>query len=342
MNERAVYVLCPYGLVTGGPDALHQMVYYLNQSKIEAHLVYCDTKKRNLPIPEAYKRYVDSYSLMGDIPDSEDVCLVAPETITELLNQFRHTKKYVWWLSVQNDTNSTIWTKIKRGLRLVLAPKNWKKLLRFSTIKNTIRHKPYSFSESGVTHLCASHYALAYVRENGVEGIAMIEPISEYFLHNYRDDDKKKDVVLYNPKKNLSFTKQVIKAARDIAFIPLRGYTQQQLIDLYATSKLYIDFGNFPGAERIPKEAVLCGCCVVTGKNGASAYFEDVPIPPEYKIDSISENVSIIVNKIRDCLANYNAKKADFDRYRATVLALEGNFVASLNAVFRDEEGIQT
>ena len=30
--------------------------------------------------------------------------------------------------------------------------------------------------------------------------------------------------------------------------------------------KLYIDFGGFPGKDRLPREAVMHDCCIITGK----------------------------------------------------------------------------
>ena len=47
---------------------------------------------------------------------------------------------------------------------------------------------------------------------------------------------------------------KVSKVAPELKFEALRGLTQEQLIEKYETSKLYIDFGAFPGAERIPEE----------------------------------------------------------------------------------------
>lgn len=50
-------------------------------------------------------------------------------------------------------------------------------------------------------------------------------------------------------------------------------------------SKVYIDFGNHPGKDRIPREAAISGCIVITGKRGAAAFAEDVCIPETYKFD---------------------------------------------------------
>ena len=95
-------------------------------------------------------------------------------------------------------------------------------------------------------------------------------------------------------------------------------------------AKLYVDFGPFPGAERIPKEAALFGCCIITGRNGASNYYGDVPIPDEYKFADYMSQTDVIIEKIRDVLKYYDVCKSNFENYRKMVLALEENFMNSL------------
>ncbi|KAL3809235.1 hypothetical protein ACHAXA_005283 [Cyclostephanos tholiformis] len=45
----------------------------------------------------------------------------------------------------------------------------------------------------------------------------------------------------------------------------------------------YIDFGPHPGMDRLPREAALAGCIVITNREGAAAHDEDVPLPQEFK-----------------------------------------------------------
>jgi len=95
---------------------------------------------------------------------------------------------------------------------------------------------------------------------------------------------------------------KVSKVAPELKFEALRGLTQEQLIEKYETSKLYIDFGAFSGAERIPEE---------------------------YKFGK-PKKINEIVEKIRYVLKNYEKVNSDFDEYRNTVLNLEENFIRSL------------
>ena len=106
---------------------------------------------------------------------------------------------------------------------------------------------------------------------------------------------------------------------------------------MYQKAKVYMDFGTFPGAERIPKEAVINGCCIITGKYGASAFYKDVPINDEYKIDAKEENIDKIILSIKDLFDNYDEKIKDYEEYRNTVLNLENNFIKQIKGVFKDE-----
>jgi len=57
---------------------------------------------------------------------------------------------------------------------------------------------------------------------------------------------------------------------------------------------MYIDFGTHPGKDRIPREAALRNCIVLTNRNGAADNNVDVPIPNEYKIHSVLSNLGKI------------------------------------------------
>ncbi len=334
------YVMCPYGYVTGGPDALHQMVYYLNSIGKTAHIVYFDTTKHNRDIPIPYKRYVDGYLTLDDINDSEDNTIIIPEYISYMSNRFKKSSVKIWWLSV--DYN---FTSVDIGYKMFLLVTYPMRLLKF--YKEGIREynrrfvpalnkSIYSFKNerNNVSHLCASYYAYEYVSKKTKRSCNLcIEPISKIFLETYNPRKEKKNQVIFNPKKCGEFVSKIIEKSSDINFIPLVGYTQNQLIELYQESKLYIDFGPFPGAERMPKEAVINGCAIITGRNGASNYYNDVLIPDKYKIESKDENINKIIDLIKYVLNNYDDIYDDYASYRERVHKLESEFIDTLGRV---------
>ena len=74
---------------------------------------------------------------------------------------------------------------------------------------------------------------------------------------------------LFNPIKGIDKTLEFIKKSdARIKWRALKGLTPEQMREVMLQSKVYIDFGNHPGKDRIPREAATCGCCVLTNKNG--------------------------------------------------------------------------
>lgn len=346
---RKIYVFCPANYVTGGPDALHQMVFYLNQLGFDSSIVYFDTfSTGKYVIPEVYSRYVSSFLAESDVVDSLDSAIILPETFANKRKSFKSSRVFIWWLSVDNNSQkSSLFWKMSYFLTLPLRiVKNYKyyKTHFAEAIMKVLHREFYSFTkeQENVEHLCASYYACDYVsRKTQRPTHLCIEPISKYFLEEY-DEQKgslnsknRADVILYNPRKSGRFVNELKKLAPDLRFEALSGLTQNQLVEKYKSAKLYVDFGPFPGAERIPKEAVLFGCIVITGRNGASNFYGDVPIPDEYKFDTACNQKKLIIEKIRELLDSYNSKKQDFDVYRKTVLDLESNFKSSLRELMQ-------
>jgi len=60
---------------------------------------------------------------------------------------------------------------------------------------------------------------------------------------------------------------------------------REEVIKLLQKAKVYIDFDYHPRKDRLPREAAILGCCVITRKRGSAKFFEDVPIPDEYKFE---------------------------------------------------------
>jgi hypothetical protein len=100
-----------------------------------------------------------------------------------------------------------------------------------------------------------------------------------------------------------------------------------------AKAKVYIDFGSHPGRDRMPREAALERCIVITGKFG-SARGRDVPIPEEFKLSTDPQS---ICDSIKAAMDNYPGKSAAFDLYREWIRQQRATFqreVAQLESFF--------
>ena len=182
-----------------------------------------------------------------------------------------------------------------------------------------------------------SHYAMHFLVKNEISKdriYFLSDYLNEKFLKNKVDLSKKEDIVAYNPKKGFSFTKKIISSAKDIKFVPLIDMSREEVIETLKKAKVYIDFGNHPGKDRLPREAAILGCCVITGRRGSAAFFEDVPIPEEYKIEDKEENIPKIIDKIKECLENFEAKYKDFEYYRQIIKYEPRKFLEDLKKIF--------
>ena len=80
-------------------------------------------------------------------------------------------------------------------------------------------------------------------------------------------------------------------------------------------SKIYIDFGPHPGMDRIPREAALAGCLVITNSEGAAGFQSDVPILPKYKVKDF--DAFKIIRLIERCIDEFErCSEEDFEPYR--------------------------
>ena len=345
MNEIIrIYVLCPANVITGGPDALHQIVFYLNKIGYDASIVYSSEKHEHVEIPFPYKCYIDSFLLLNDLIVTKNDIIITPETHFYLIKNFE-CKKIIWWLSVDNNSKYTFLYRVFKIFTIPL------RFLKNNIIQNkNINYKKYfkyNFFNKKITfkdennilfHMCASYYAFDYVsKKTSINVYKAIEPLSKKFLDRYNESKDceyiKENIILYNPAKCDKIIKKLIKYDKKHRYIPLSGMSQDELIDMYKKAKLYIDFGPFPGAERMPKEAVLFDCCIITGRRGASDFYYDVPILEKYKFKNYKDykKISILIDYIFE---NYEIVIADFELYKKTVINLESNFINSLKFIF--------
>ena len=276
--------ICPANCATGGPEAIHEFVSELNEIEgVRARIWYWDIKKPD-PCPEEYKGYNCEY--VTELPEGYSGVLIYPEIWASHALDYPECFNAVYWLGVDAYAS---WTD-----------------------------DPGAFlQDDKILHIVQSEYALDFLRRLGVKWIIKrTDTVNEDF---YRANGKleRSDIVLYNPAKATPFLHEVMRSC-DAVFKPIQSMTRQEVIQTMRSSKLYIDFGEFPGRERIPREAVLCGCCIITSKIGSADYYED--FPHDYKFDSKSAHIWAIRRKIEQVLNNYEECRKDFRWFRQELM----------------------
>lgn len=325
MNPK-FYIFAPAQACSGGPEALHQLAYYMQGVGMDAYVVYYSYSE--FPIVQTVDRYLQygvSVVPFDMIEDKEGVYVIAPENAPWCLNGFNKAQKCIWWLSyAYNDVK--VGSLVERVAHL--------KRKVFGQMVDKYRN--VDFNLNNCWHLCGSKYAFEEVSKRLPKARVdyLVEPISLDFLKmgNAVLPTDREDVVLYNPSKPSAIMKELLERNR-FKYVPLKGFTPAELAERYKTAKLYVDFGLFGGPERMPKEAVYYGCNILVADHNAAANDFDVAIPEKYKVDD-GETAEQIESRIFDMMEHYEAQHADFLPFKEKVEQLEENYVNQLKELF--------
>jgi len=278
-----ILAICPGGFATGGTEGIHHLVSELNACGADAKILYVGGTQT-----EEFAGYNCPY--ITELPDGYDGTVIIPEIWGNSVvdPKYRNCIVAILWQGI--DVYSWHVPEAERGLFLK----------RTDTI-----------------HITMSEYGMDYLRGLGLNPIKIPDCINDVFLQDFPEEYERGDTVLYNPTPGKLTRFQEIVMARcktelGIKFLPLEGYSRTELIDLFRRSKLYIDFGVFSGRERLPREAVGCGCCILTSNKGTAGYYKDNTIPDKYKLIDMDSAVKMV----RYVLDNYEECRPDFDLYR--------------------------
>jgi hypothetical protein len=321
-----IYIFCPGGFATGGPEALHQLAHHLNNLGFEAYMYYYSTPEGKNGLHENYVKY--QVPVADDPENSARHIMIIPESFLYPIftKKFSKIRKAIWWLSVDYyfiDLNKHI-ERLKK-----------KKFYKIRNVLGAFKVATFKHLKGmGILHIGHSYYSVVQLRENGIEPIG---PIADYMNDVFFDEQAspvKEDIIIYNPKKNDEFLASIISQTPGLIWKPLENMGPPEVAGWMARAKLYIDFGYHPGKERMPREACMMRCCMIIGKSGSAVYTEDMPIPQKYRFEKNDEHIPAIIACINDCLTNYDNRIADFNPYRDVVCREKEKFVEDIKNVF--------
>lgn len=323
---RKVLVICPGNAMTAGPEALHQLVADLNRLGQPAEMVYHPFDRR-FQTPAPYHRYGIP---VGTYADEAGMLIVFPEIFTMLALRARNAEAAVWWMSVNNFTGERYGRPWRDRLRY------WKYLLKGM--------RPWGGVQA-LAHLrnfAQSDYARAFLARHGIAGQMLSDPIPVYTDPAYlatlpaRLQAAQRDhTILYNPSKGAAISAKLMAAYPQWRFRPLKGLDRVQLAQAFLDARLYMDFGHHPGKDRLPREAALHGCCVITARHGSAANAVDLPVPERYKLD-VKDPVFVqrFGEVAGDVLAHFDARTKEFDAYRQVIAREPAEFDRQIAEAF--------
>lgn len=333
-----IYVICPPNYRTGGVELLHQLVFALSQVRDNIHCVYDGLDTKDYDIVEDYKKYVTDFLVPTEIDDDSNNLVIVPEINISFLKKFKNIDKAVYWESVDNfffhnfshlsikyyRNSYTFMQRLKEYGHII---KRFRKIT-FQTPKST-------YMKSIEYHFCQSDYALNKCNSWGYKNVFML---TDYLNNSFIDavtEMPKEDIVLYNPSKGYKITKKIIEQGKDIKFVALQNLTSDEVKNYMSRAKVYIDFGNHPGKDRMPREACVSGCCMLTGTQGsANRLYSDVSISNNYKFDKPIKEIQEILGTIRYMIKNYNNVYVSFDSYVNKIKNEEKQFFLEVKEIF--------
>ena len=318
MAVQRYVILCPRKTETGGPEALHQLGAALNAAGHDASMHYVPARASN-QCPPRYLHY--GVPVVHQIDDRSDVVVVIPEVMTDWVWRLHHAQRLIWWLSVAFYRQR---------------PRKWTKRAKLWLRERLPSRRPYTFQPlPRLMHVYHGEYVRRFLVNHGISDAL---PLCEYLSPAFRLSEAevpaatRGNVCLYNPRKGLAFTQRIVEACAGtgIEFVPLSGYDEDELRALFGNSKLYIDFGEHPGRDRMPREAAACGCIVFTGQRGSAGNAIDVPLAPFYKLDEEHpETLDVLRARLLQACDAYDGHRLAQADYR--------QWVRSLPQVFADD-----
>lgn len=267
-----IAVVCPAGAVTGGPEALHQLVDMVNHEEpgfgAICYAPFDTPHEKN----SAYEMYNTPIILKQDIP--KNALVVLPEIIPQCVNEFTQ-KCALWWLSVDNylDTGENDRNKI-------------------------------------FMHLAQSVHAQKHIDSTyAIKSRMLTDYINGRFLTP--DNVERRPRVMVNPAKGQEFIDEFKTKNPDLEVFGMRYQPQHEVHQELQQSEIYIDFGHHPGRDRFPREAALCGAIVLSTRMGSATNYMDMSLDDFYKFNTVDE-ASHKVREILMDLPNHHKNQEEY------------------------------
>tara|TARA_X000000950_G_scaffold288265_1_gene404188 strand:- start:136 stop:1104 length:969 start_codon:yes stop_codon:yes gene_type:complete len=315
MKYKKLIIFCKGNSVTGGSELVHQLCHELSNLNLKSYICYYPFHN-NYEIPNEYSIYNLEQC---DLEDDPENIIILPEVATKFAWGIKKSKIGIWWLSVDN------YYRKKRDNFFKDQIKYLKDLIRLRLMPIFLMKK--------YLHFVQSKYAYDHLKNQNLSP----DYLSDYLnpIHFRENKVVKENIILYNPVKGKKVTQKLINDNKDFNFIALEKLTNKQVQELFNRAKLYIDFGNHPGKDRMPREAVMANCCIITGVRGSAKNNIDIPILTKYKFNDqelIDNNLfrSLVIS----IFSNYAENLFNFTDYKKSIINEKTIFQNQVKNIF--------
>jgi len=263
---------------TGGPDCLHQVAGAVKRRGYYSAMVYPPDHNGKGVMPYYQEIYdIDTAETRDENLDDPDTVQIIPANWGPDWYPYSHDSEYCIRAKGSNPYHST---KILYWVGWI----PWQ-FWQWGGVDVPVDLKHPNMQKS--YHACQTQKCYDTLLNSNV-----IKPERIFFLREHTVDvffhseeeikqslPQRQNIVLYNPVKGPETSKKIMEICQDLncEFIPVRGMTHKEMAELGMKAKVYIDFGPYPGKEKIHREMAVCGCSIITGSDGCADNPIDVP-----------------------------------------------------------------
>jgi len=295
------------------------LVHVLRERGHNAHLSYFPDPTSSVPRP-----YLGYHTAVHQAIDEPGNLIIIPEVWTHMIRPIHHAQIAVWWLSLDNffgdpnDGAALAQSKLdqdeRRSPETSVARATWDELRR-------------------VLNFSQSDYASRYLALRNVPTARLDDFINSAF--EPPADGSRENVILFNPLKGLPTSERLMKAWPDYRWLPISGMSRDDVMTVLSTSKLYVDFGTHPGRDRLTREALLSGACIIVGNRGTAGNSRDVPVPHGFRLNEADPNFEEAFKATVDGIFDDHRRQlARFDDFIAEIRRQRLEFEHQVSMIF--------
>lgn len=365
MKPPVVYVACPLGDRTGGPEALTLLVHSFRQRGVEAYLIPMRNFRGRSPHPE-YDHF--DYALAEGISDPDRAHLVltevSPIESRRELEKLPDERIWMLWLSVNfsplpraryYDASKGGCNFFPSGRKDQVLPPLWPyddraiTSGRWRTLRESARRKggwsvgawpaiavedvSIHYAEKvvrrSINYGTQSYYGKGFVRSQLNSDAFLLTDYPRRLDVNRRE--RERNLILYNGTKGGWKVGELQERLPDVRFQPIQGMTYREVCQALADASLYVEIGHLPGRDRLPREAALQGTPTVMLARGAGFCWEDFPIGERYRIPYTTTWADNMVPVIREVLADPSRASQEQEPFQAWVRAEPERYDAAVD-----------
>ena len=312
-NVTKIVMVCSAGSRTGGPEASFQLVHELNAVGLSAEIW--------LVTPTQVAAMEASMSRGERIGDR-------PELLTSEENQFDEYARYQHTVFDGQFDSQTTFILAEKYLHLVPYLLNARPMIWWLSVDNAFQALAkinLNFLRlPQVRHIHQCEYAQQVLQSLGISS----QPVFDYTViddtaRSIPLPDRRMKVALTAGRKVIfplkQFAQKLCSIEPNLEVVLLQGLSREAVYEALSTARLFYDMGNFPGNDRMYREALLFGTPVMTLDVAGATGGALAQLPSFYRPTLSQATSSPTIQKMLHILHHPSLHDAQYEDLRRVV-----------------------